>query len=244
VKLLLVDAGNTAVKWTLTPVDRFEVGKVEVHPVEATEGWFPLLEKTVLKERPEEVLVSSVKPSLNELFKKLPAEVEVPGATQVARVMPTLYRTVETLGVDRLLNALGATCYADTFAVVSVGTAVVVDAVKNGIHQGGSIFLGPQKHLRCLHRSAEQLPQVGTEPLPPPGKTTAEALSSGVWWSLKYSVEGFLNLYRTLFGTKVAILTGGHSKTLLNLLKPEGYRLKHDPFLTFRGLYLYHLKTR
>ncbi len=236
--LLLVDIGNTAVKWVFTPSDHFEVLLKRVYPT-GGKGWLRELEKDFFEYRPFKVVVSSVKPSLvGELKRAIPAAAVVKNE-ELSKLIKVEYKNLSTLGTDRLLNALGGLNYADTFLVISVGTALVVDLVYRGIFKGGSIALGPQKELECLFTKAEMLPKLEVlKAVPPPGNSTESSILSGVLWSLKFTVEGFVRYYRSRYGVDKVLLTGGGAKLALELLEENEYFLFRKDLL-FEGLYKY-----
>ena len=75
----------------------------------------------------------------------------------------------ETVGADRLLNAVGA--FARTLAVTvvaDIGTAITVDLVSaHGTFCGGAIAPGPEAMLRSLREHTALLPLAAFEPAAP-----------------------------------------------------------------------------
>lgn len=100
-------------------------------------------------------------------------------------------RTPETVGADRLAQASAAWRRArGACSVVSLGTAVTVDAVDaDGDFLGGLIAPGLRLMARALHEHTALLPEV--EPVrkrSPLGRDTREALQAGI----SFAVLGLL----------------------------------------------------
>ncbi len=237
-KLLLLDIGNTFTKWLVTEACK---------PLSVlNRGEFPSSGETFEKKLSElarkyptaRVFVSSVKPSSEGTIKNLFPSAETVSAEKLRGLIPVDYETPETLGADRVLNALGGLRYADTFAVVSFGTATVVDLVVEKVFKGGAVFLGVEKHLECLSKSAEKLPRLKLPSKPHfLGESTEKALLSGVFYSTLFAVRGFLEEYRKRFGVKRVFLTGGAMDLFADELK--GFEPEEKPLLLFEGLKTY-----
>ena len=97
----------------------------------------------------------------------------------------------EAVGIDRLLNALAVAKIkpANALAVViSVGTAVTVDLVKeNGSFAGGTIIPGPHLMAESLHQFTAKLPHVdlnSVNPHQPPCKNTESAIKTGISFAI------------------------------------------------------------
>ncbi len=145
----------------------------------------------------------------------------------------------ESVGVDRLANALGALQLSpqEGALVIDVGTAITWDLVSpEGAFLGGAIGPGPQLSFTALHNSTERLPLgVLPEELPQgPGRSTLEALQRGVLWgacgALKEVAERILH---PLPFTPRRFLTGGYAQALLPALSST---YQYDPALTLRGI--------
>ena len=225
--LLLVDVGNSTVKWAITPLHSYKPLKKGVLKPNRLE------ELRRFKDIPYRV-VASVRPSLNphvESLLKKPIFVKNEDCLQL---VGSEYKTPRTLGVDRLLNAIGGLDYSDTFGVISFGTATVVDAVVDKKFLGGAIFLGLEKHLRCLSSNAEQLPlEKPTVPSTPLGRSTAECLNVGSFYSQVFTVKGLTDTYRQLYGIETFILTGGAAEYFKDFF--GNYLLDRE--LLFKGLF-------
>ena len=225
---LLLDVGNTAVKWRL--LERLG----EYRPLKGGVLTFDRLEELKKFSSVPHKWVSSVKPSVNPLLVEIlknPRFVEVENCRALIEVD---YKTPRTLGIDRLLNAVGGLEYGDTFAVVSFGTATVVDLVIDRTFKGGAIFLGTEKHLECLSKKGEQLPRVDLKEIPPLlGKSTDECIQSGTFYNQLFTVRGYLERFKELYGVKGFIYTGGYA----DLFTPFLGQGILDGELLFKGLW-------
>jgi type III pantothenate kinase len=127
--------------------------------------------------------------------------------------MPIRYDNPREIGPDRLVNAvagharLGGPC-----VVVDFGTAVTHDVVSaEGEYLGGVIFPGLEISLEALSDRAAALPRIDlTEPRTLIGKTTVDAIRSGVLYGYAAMVDGILARLRAELGAETkALATGG-----------------------------------
>lgn len=224
--ILLVDAGNTRVKWALAHRDA-PVGTWIDHgavPHDGIDG----LAATWASLGATGALVSNVAgPALRErLAAALPAGVPVEwfaSALQRAGVRNG-YRAPEKLGCDRFAAAIGAHALAPgrDLVVATCGTATTVDAVRaDGLFVGGMILPGLALMASSLARNTFHLPQVGPGALPPLfGADTEEAILSGCLSAQAGAIERAV----AGLGAQVCIVSGGAAPWIAPALKP-GYLL-------------------
>lgn len=118
------------------------------------------------------------------------------------------YTTPKTLGKDRLAAVIGAyflekkTIKQPTL-VIDAGTCITFDFINTeskikGIYEGGSISLGLQMRFKALHHFTAKLPLLEpNETLPTPiGKSTQEAMQSGVQFGLLSEIKGIIDFYQ------------------------------------------------
>lgn len=156
--------------------------------------------------------------------------------------MPIRVENPRELGADRLVNAvaaydrLGGPCI-----VVDFGTAITFDAISSiGEYLGGIIAPGVEISLGALTERAAKLPQVElTEPDRLIGRTTLEAIQSGVIYGFAAQIDGIVDRLRDELGDETrAIATGGLSSHIVpfcdsvelidDMLTLTGLRLIHD----------------
>ena len=153
----------------------------------------------------------------------------------------------ETLGVDRLAAAAAAWVeYGKSpengiprhVIVIDAGSAVTCEVVhRSGVYAGGTIGPGPELALSALHRDTAQLPGVAPE-WPPTlvGRSTVEAMQSGIMYGFVEGVRGLLRRIReTLQEEAFAVVTGGWGY-LLAEQAPEIDRA--DEYLVLKGVRL------
>jgi type III pantothenate kinase len=172
----------------------------------------------------------------------------------VSADLPLVIRLPEPdrVGIDRLLDAVAANMLRSPgrpAVVVDVGTAITVDLVSaDGAFCGGAILPGTAMSARALTEFTDLLPQVDVADLgePPPlvGKTTVQAMHSGLFWSAVGAVRELAS--RMLAEQQPAngspeprspsiFLTGGAVAAMAGLL---GSRACLVPHLTLAGIAL------
>jgi type III pantothenate kinase len=133
------------------------------------------------------------------------------------------YETPQTLGIDRMVLAAGATLLfpGQNRLVVDAGTCVTFDFInENDTYLGGAIAPGLQLRYKALHDFTAKLPLLLLEsPEDVIGKSTAESIHSGVVNGLVYEIDGFIDQYRVLYSNFIIILTGGDTEFLAKRLK-------------------------
>ena len=151
--------------------------------------------------------------------------------------MPLRYDNPREIGADRLVNAVAA--YERTRGaciVVDFGTAITYDPVSaEGEYLGGIISPGVEISVEALASRAAKLPKVDLEP---PraliGKSTIEAIRSGVIYGFAAMVDGIVARLLEEMGEETAtIATGG----LAHHIVPFTERIDEiDDLLTLEGL--------
>ena len=126
------------------------------------------------------------------------------------------YRTPGTLGTDRIAAAVGGWLDPDrppdtTTVVVDAGTALTLEVVTpDGEYPGGIIAPGPELLRRALNEGTAQLPLVPLESPPHTvGRSTVEAMQSGIMLGFQALVEGLLRDLRAQRGPLYVVATGG-----------------------------------
>jgi type III pantothenate kinase len=153
--------------------------------------------------------------------------------------MPLRYDNPREIGPDRLVNAVAAHARMDgPCVVVDFGTAVTYDVVSaEGEYLGGIIFPGVEISLEALTERAAALPKID---LTPPrvliGKSTVDAIRSGVIYGYAAQVDGIVARLRGELGEETdAIATGGLAASIVPYC--QGLH-KIDDLLTLTGLRL------
>jgi len=147
------------------------------------------------------------------------------------------YVTPNTLGYDRLANAVGA---AALFAgrnvlIVDAGTCLKFDFInKRGEYLGGAISPGLQMRYRSLFHYTTQLPLLDPiESVKLIGDSTANSIHSGVVNGMIAEINGIVQQYETVSDSLQLILCGGDLRFFSNHLKNNIFAAPH---LTLQGL--------
>ncbi len=119
----------------------------------------------------------------------------------------------QEVGADRLVNAVAVTKFYDTPAVViDFGTATTFDVIDTGgIYRGGVIAPGIRLSIEALTNRAAKLPQINIEkPQKVIGKSTLQAMKSGMYWGYIGVIETIITKITDEMGKKpYVIATGG-----------------------------------
>jgi type III pantothenate kinase len=155
--------------------------------------------------------------------------------------MALRYDNPREIGPDRLVNAVAAyDRVKGACIVVDFGTAVTYDPVSaEGEYLGGIITPGVEISMEALTNRAAALPKIE---LGPPrsliGKTTVDAIRSGVIYGFAGAVDGIVHRLRAEMGPETeTIATGGLAEHIVPFTEEID---DTDDLLTLTGLRLLH----
>ena len=155
--------------------------------------------------------------------------------------MALRYDNPREIGADRLVNAVAAyDRVRGACIVVDFGTAITYDPVSaNGEYLGGIIAPGIEISMEALTERAAKLPKID---LGPPrqliGKTTVDAIRSGVIYGFAGQVDAIVARLRAEMGEDTAtIATGGLAGAIVPFTESID---EVDDLLTLTGLRLLH----
>lgn len=245
-RALLIDAGNTRLKW----------GVVDDGQLEATGH----LSQASIRES-----------GLGGLSKQLPRDVDavmasnVAGATFATRLsgmigahckvelrfakteaegygLTNAYTMPRNMGVDRWVAMVGAWAeFGRACLVVDAGTAVTIDAIDDdGQHLGGQILPGVELMARALANETSDIPMTGSGE---PGQfsgiklftdDTPQAVASGSESAVTGAVERAFRILRSSAYEAELVLTGGDASRILGALEAPA---EHRPNLVLMGLW-------
>ncbi|MGM0478554.1 MAG: type III pantothenate kinase [Bacteroidota bacterium] len=230
---LIVDAGNTKVKLVF-----FENDKIQKQlGIDANN--LKELQRVLNYARFDQSILASVQSdkATSKLRSMIKPSVVLSHQTQIP-VDLSAYKTVKTLGADRIANAVAAQqmSTSDHALVIDIGTCVKYDCVSKNKYLGGGISPGLDMRFRALHEFTGQLPYLTFESTPPfIGKSTDEAIQSGVVNGMIEELNGIVRRYEQQFQSLTIFLTGGDAKRFDKALKNSIFA---DENLTVKGLYL------
>ncbi|MBR7799768.1 type III pantothenate kinase [Undibacterium sp. FT137W] len=251
--LLLIDVGNTRLKWA-TVLEQ----TVAVSPVWLASGTLPHSDlaqlNPIIQELPiRRCVVSNVageklQQQLEQILLKSHPTMAIRRfvSSEHCAGLTNLYTQPSRLGSDRFAAAIGAhaTVPKEALIVATCGTATTIDAVTpNGTFLGGLILPGLQLMASSLALSTAQLPHIpadsGLQSLF--GKNTEQAIISGCIHAQIGAILCAVNELEKSNGPTVQlIISGGAAAYILpELRKHAGITWQHIENLVMRGLYFF-----
>ena len=236
---LLIDQGNTRLKWVLARCG-------EIDKKSAGHGDLEVFMQACRHDasiQPESVLFSSVAGREDAQVlagfceSRWGIEAQLLESTAQRGEVRNAYREPKMLGVDRWLAIVGAVArHGKPVVIWDLGTATTLDAVdQTGQHLGGMIYPGPATMLDSLSRDTKLRVPVNLEDSAvTPGRTPANCISNGVFAAQVGALNQFLrNISERMGGEPRLAVTGGAASQILPLLD---FECIHDPWLVFRGM--------
>ena len=126
------------------------------------------------------------------------------------------YRNPAQLGTDRWAALIGARALNPEAPVLVVvcGTATTIDLLSpEGVFLGGNILPGMGLMLRSLHTNTAALPDADGEYLNHPTQTV-DAITSGCQHAQAGTIERLFRRHRAEYGDLTCVISGGAGKTV------------------------------
>jgi type III pantothenate kinase len=238
---LLLDLGNTRLKWALTS-DRWlahgAVGWSENLDAALAEGLAPW-------PRPDIVLAASVVDSSREaliaaiVMQLCARSIDWRRSPAAACGVRNAYAEPQRLGVDRFLAMVAAHAHGGgPHVLVGVGTALTLDALAtDGRHLGGLIAPGPMLMQQTLLNATAQIRMDASGRIQERADNTTDAVVSGCWLAAVALIERFVGQSTDDLGARPTLcLSGGDAAQLVPLLSLPA-QVTHNAVL--RGLALW-----
>lgn len=244
-KALLLDVGNTRLKWGL--YDGGEIHKTgHISQEKIREVGVGVL-TSKLPSDVDTVMASNVAgPSFatrlsGVLGMHCGCDVHFAKTASEAYGVTNSYSQPRRMGVDRWVAMIGAWAELQSAClVVDAGTAVTIDAMDDdGRHLGGQILPGVALMASALATETSDIPATDTRVLPAPegldifADNTAGAVQKGAWSAVIGAVERAIRTLRSSAYDPVLVLTGGDASRMLNALGDDAL---HRPQLVLQGL--------
>jgi len=244
VKALLLDVGNTRLKWgVLEDGQIHRTGHIAMGRIRE-EGLGVLTSR--LPHNVDAVQVSNVAGATfatrlsGVIGMHCGCDVHFAKSQRQACGVRSGYRHPRRLGVDRWVAMIGAWAELESACVVvDAGTAVTIDAIDDeGRHLGGQIFPGVRLMFQALNASTSDIPAVAGR-LPAArgldmfGDTTSKAVQHGAWNAVTGAVDRAITTLRSNAYDPDVVLTGGDASRMLAALRTEPL---HRPNLVLQGL--------
>jgi type III pantothenate kinase len=236
---LLIDQGNTRLKWALARNGEIDEKSAGQGDLEA----FTQACRPGSAIRPASVMLSSVAGSEDEQAlagfceSRWGLEAQSLESTEQRGGVRNAYHEPEMLGIDRWLAIVGAVArYGKPVVIWDLGTATTLDAVDaTGHHLGGLIHPGPATMLDSLGRDTRlRVPANLDGADVTPGRSTANCISNGVFATQLGALNQFLrNAAEEMDGEPTLVVTGGAANWIMPMLE---FEFSHDPWLVFRGM--------
>jgi type III pantothenate kinase len=232
-RFLLVNVNNTSTKLALSDGEKL-LGK-KVIPTRNLS--FQSVRRGIGKWSFESALVGSVVPNKTGILRRL---IKSP----LKEVGPKLdlgigidFPSPDTIGADRIANAVGVTHrYGAPAIVVDFGTAVTFDIIaKNEYYIGGVIAPGLGVMTDYLYQKTALLPKIDLEePRDVVGKSTKDAMLAGAVYGYRGLVRQIVTEIVAKLEGKARIVATGSYAALIAAKLPELQIV--DPDLTLEGL--------
>jgi len=237
---LLVDVGNTAIKWccdsgeALGPTQR--CGRSIERLLAALDDAGATADAVAVCSVAGEAFDGALMQALVDRGFPAPRLARTEARTGGLR---NSYADPARMGVDRWLAMLAAwRGVAHPVCVVDAGTALTIDLVDaSGQHEGGYIIPGAALMVRALVGGTDRIAvDVGREPAVTPGTSTSDCVNHGAW------LAGYGALKAVLMRAPEhrVVVTGGDGQALLSL----GINGEWRPQLVFEGLREWDRLTR
>ena len=240
---LLVDIGNTRVKWACGEnITLFDHGGFtytqDTLPEQLAHNWRAMVQ-------PQHVYIASVVDAettgkVREYIREAwSLEPRLAVAEKERAGLRNAYADVTAMGVDRWLAMLAAwNRYKRPVCVIDCGTAVTVDVIlEGGQHAGGFILPGMALMAAALVRETHGIHMYHeTDAQLELGRSTAACVRNGFAFALAGLIERCAGKIREEEGAELLfIVTGGGAEQALPLLSGQYF---YEPHLVLEGLNL------
>ena len=250
--LLVIDAGNTNITFgVFRGADLLAQWRLTTDRERSSEEYEAQIQNAftqagIDREEIEAVVIASVVPPLNEMFKRVVVDLTplfVDYTTYTG--LKILYDSPAELGADRVVDAVAAVAkYGAPCIVVDFGTATTFNAVNEAKeYLGGVIAPGLMISAEALFSRAAKLPRVDIRrPDKVIGTSTVEAMQSGLYHGYAGLVDGVLEKMIAEMKTKPHVVaTGGLAPLIVRASK---FISEVDETLTLEGLRLIHERSK
>jgi type III pantothenate kinase len=233
--LLVVDVGNTQTHFGVYPTGTTEVAEDWrfATRAESTSDELGARLQNLLALRGlsfadiDGSIVSSTVPLLSEEWARMAGrylghEMRIVGPG-LKTGMPIRIDNPREVGADRLVNSIAAFDLLQRGCIVcDFGTAITYDVVSDaGEYLGGIISPGAEISIEALYQRAAKLPKIELiEPRALIGKSTVEAIRSGIIFGFAGQVDGIVGRLREELGEDTPVFaTGGLSGALIPFVR-------------------------
>ncbi|NEN23034.1 type III pantothenate kinase [Cryomorpha ignava] len=232
---MIIDIGNTRMKVALYV--RNQLDGVLTFSNRAHRQVSELIENT----QAEYAIISNVTnlpQPLTEVFQENLNIIEFDGTTPIPIKLD--YKTPNTLGTDRIANAVGAqkNYPGQNVLIIDFGTCIKFDVLSaDGIYRGGAISPGVKMRFKSMHQMTGKLPYIKDwheDEEIWPGLDTRSSMVSGVIQGVQAEILRYIDISNEHYNNLTVIATGGDfaffDKAFKNIIFA-------NPYLTLQGLH-------
>jgi type III pantothenate kinase len=241
--MMLLDVGNSAVKWAIESHGILKSGGRFFHQDEgfsrsASRAWegLPAPRVCAIASVGGAAMEDEITAWVEKTWHIAPCYIRV---AQRAAGVTNAYRKPGTLGVDRWAGIVAAHHGSEkSVCVIDCGTAITLDVVDAaGIHQGGLIAPGIDIMVRSLVQQTATIGPVSREADETPpllARNTTDAVNSGVRHMAGALIDRVTgDAAESCDGNLEAVITGGDAGRILSVLRRP---LRHDRNLVLKGV--------
>lgn len=230
---LVIDIGNTAAK--IAVFDGEELIDISYEPQHSLDSLKEISQRFPLRQGIIASVISLTDVMLQQLNGLNIRLIHLTAKTPIP--INNLYKTPQTLGVDRLAAVVTAHTSSPQLdaLVIDAGTCITYDYInKNGDYLGGNISPGVNMRLKALHAFTDKLPLISPEgEILEWGNTTETAIRAGVIHGIQQEMEGYIRLAEKRSTNLSVFLTGGDSVYFDTIKKNTIFA---DKYLVLKGL--------
>ncbi len=247
--ILLIDIGNSRLKWAVAVNGRINTGKPIYHQKGQLDCAF-LMNEWERLDQPIKVIISNVAgqriaDSITDLVQQLWQQVPffTQSVTQQFGVRNG-YDNPSQLGVDRWVALLAAAHhYPLPACIIDCGSAITIDVIDaTGLHLGGLIAPGIYTMKQSIIQGTSQINDIQEDTPIGLSGDTATAVNSGILLSGVGLIEQAIanEIKNNKIGLKSLLLCGGDAEIISARLK---YSVTIDQDLIFKGLLILRDKS-
>jgi type III pantothenate kinase len=239
---LLIDSGNSFVKWALATDESLTIeGSCPSNAVSSLhETWknYDVPARVIVSNVAGKRVATEIRNAVSALW-QLDAEFIV--SSKNCCGLTNSYSKLEQLGVDRWMAMVAAHQKAkDSVIVVDCGTAVTIDLVnKNGLFIGGVILPGLNTAFQSLRADTDVVEDISSikRDVSPVAQSTEDGVAAGVLLGLAGGIERVVREQSSLIDhTPAVFMTGGDAEKLAPYLAIAAVL---QPDLVLQGLRIF-----
>ncbi len=215
---LVIDFGNTNIKCGVFDADRL-VKQLAFSTLDEARAF-------ITKDIYYQIGLCSVNQHKEDILKAIP---ELRNALFLSKETPIPlkinYDTPETLGMDRLAAAIGASAIFPgvSLMVIDIGTCITYDFVSNeGEYEGGLISPGVELRYKSMNDYTSNLPLLNQRDSKHfIGKSTEQSMVSGVINGIAGEMQSHISQFMLKKADLKVIMTGGGAKIFESKIKSD-----------------------